>query len=70
MKLSQAILEERSQKDIAVQQALAQARAATATLTAEKNDVTLVTDGKTTFHVQWVNPEILEENEEIDEVTY
>ena len=65
VKLSQALLEERSQKDIAVQQALAQARAAmpTSALTADKHDVTLVTDGKTTYHVQWVSPDMIEDDE-------
>lgn len=70
MKLSQALLEERSQKDIAVQQALAQARTAmnSHSISPDKvnNDVTLVTDGKTTFTVQWVNPDMMDDGECIE----
>ena len=58
-KLSQAILEERSQKDIAMQQVLAQARAnipATLNIGSERlNDVTLLTDGKNTYSVQFLD---------------
>ena len=70
MKLSQALLEERSQKDIAVQQALAQARAAMPTgLAGDKlpSEMTLVTDGKTTFSVQWVSDDMIGEADQEEE---
>ena len=58
-KLSQTIMEERSQKDIEMQQVLAQARAsipATVNLASERmDDVTLLTDGKNTYTVQFIN---------------
>ena len=58
-KLSQTIMEERSQKDIEMQQVLAQARAsipATVSLASDRiDDVTLLTDGKNTYTVQFIN---------------
>ena len=58
-KLSQTIMEERSQKDIEMQQVLAQARAsipATVNLASERmDDVTMLTDGKNTYTVQFIN---------------
>lgn len=54
-------MEERSQKDIEMQQVLAQARAsmpATVNLASERlSDVTLLTDGKNTYTVQFINNE-------------
>ena len=65
LKLRQALMEERAHKDIALQQAFAQARAAmpeaatavaTKTTSQPSSDLTLVTDGKNTYSVTWVNP--------------
>ena len=49
MSISRAVIEERNQKDIAVQHALAQARAEM------QETVTVVSDDKVTYNVTWAH---------------
>lgn len=51
MNLAKAVMEERAQKEIAVQQALAQSRAE---MQEKMDSVTVVSNDKTAYTVEWV----------------
>lgn len=50
MNMSRIVMEQRAQKDIAVQQALAQARAE---MQEKMDSVTVISDDKVTYNVTW-----------------
>lgn len=50
MNLSRVVMDQRAQKDIAVQQALAQARAE---MQEKMDSVTVISDDKVTYNVTW-----------------